>query len=265
MVLQFIKDFWIGVKSYFEGLIVIFQYNLWVFFLIPLALFFAIFYGGNWMLLQLDGVDLQSELSKINFQQELTKITFQGIPSNAEELKLLFVGFQLIFVILASKLNKYLVLILLSPMNTMVATRAEYVLTGNTYKFTFNQFLSDVFRGVNFSIRNLFTQFFIVLIWMAFTMVFPILDRATFWVLFVVGGYFYGASLLDYTLEKRKISMEKSYSFIFKNAGITLAIGLLFSSMFFTSFGIMLAPLTGVVAGTVALNNKYDLKKKFVK
>ena len=260
----FIKDFWIGIKSYFQGLVIILQYNLWIFFLIPLSLFFVIYYGGEWMLNDLRDVDLQAELSKIDFQQEYNKITFQGIPSNTEELQLMFIGFKLIFVILASKLNKYLVLILLSPMNTIVAGRTEYVLSGNVYKFEVKQFINDIYRGINFSIRNLFSQFFVVFIWIGITMVFPFLDAFTFWVLFVIGGYFYGASLLDYNLEKRKISMEKSFSFIFKNAGITLSIGLLFSSLFFTSFGILLAPLTGVVAGTVALHNKYNLKKKFV-
>lgn len=260
----FVKDFWTGIKSYFQGLILIFQYNLWIFFLIPLLLFCVIYYGGDWMLEDLRNVDLQKELSKIDFQQEITKITFQGIPSNTEELKLMIVGFKLIFVILASKLNKYLVLILLSPMNTLVATRAEYLLSGNVYKFEVKQFISDIYRGVNFSIRNLVSQFMIVFLWWGITLVFPFLNAITFWVLFVIGGYFYGASLLDYNLEKRKVSMEESFSFIFKNAGLTLAIGLLFSSLFFTSFGILLAPLTGVVAGTVALHNKYDLKKKFV-
>jgi CysZ protein len=262
--MEFIKDFWIGIKSYFEGILIVFQYNLWIFLLIPTALFFGIYYGGEWMLHELQGVNLPHELEKIDFQQELTKISFQGFPSNMEELKLMVIGFQLIFVILASKLNKYLVLILLSPMNTLVATRTEYVLSGNVYKFSFQQFVSDVFRGVNFALRNLFTQFLVVLVWIVLTYVFPFLNNFTFWVMFVIGSYFYGASLLDYTLEKRKISMEKSYAFIFKNAGITLSIGLLFSSLFFVSFGILLAPLTGVVAGTLALHKKYDLKKKFI-
>jgi CysZ protein len=262
--MMFLKDFLLGIKAYFAGLLLILQHNLWVFFLIPMALYALVFYGGDWMLHQLQGVELQSELKKIDFQKELTKFTFQGFPSNMEELKLMFIGFQLIFVILAAKLNKYLVLILLSPMNTLVATRAEYVLSGNTYKFSVQQFVSDVFRGVNFALRNLITQFFVVLLWIVLTLVFPFLDAFTFWVMFIIGGYFYGASLLDYTLEKRKISMEKSYAFIIKNSGITLSIGLLFSALFFTPFGILLAPLSGVVAGTVALHKKYDLKKKFV-
>ena len=265
MAMRFFIDFLIGIRAYFKGLIFIFQFNLWIFFLIPLVLSFGIYFGGEWMLEQLANVSLKDELSKINFQQELTKVTFQGVPSNTEELRLMFVGFQLIFVILASKLNKYLVLILLSPMNTIVASKVEYILTGNKYKFTTKQFVADVFRGVNFALRNLFTQFSIVLIWILITLAFPILDRGTFWVLFVVGGYFYGASLLDYTIEKRKFSMDESYVFIFKNAGMTLAIGLLFSSLFCTSFGIMLAPLTGVTAGTMALHLKYNLKKKLPK
>lgn len=262
--MNFFNDFWIGIKSYLKAFLFIFQHNLWLFFLIPMALYFALFFGGEWMKERLTNVDISSELENIDFQQEMTKVTFQGIPSNVEELKLMFIGFQLIFVILASKLNKYLVLILLSPMNTIVASRAEYILTGKKYPFSFGQFSSDVFRGVNFALRNLFTQFLLVSIWLVLTLIFPILDFATFWVLFVVGGYFYGASLLDYTIEKRKVSMEKSYAFIFKNIGITLGIGLIFSSLFFTSFGIMLAPLTGVVAGTLAFHQKYDLRKKLI-
>ena len=176
----------------------------------------------------------------------------------------MFIGFKLIFVILASKLNKYFVLILLSPMNTLVASKTEFVLTGKKIPFEYQQFIKDVFRGVNFALKNLVTQMLIVAGWFLLTLLIPPLDRVTFWVLFVVGGYFYGSSLLDYTLERKKMSMEESYVFIFNNIGITLSVGLLFSSLFFTSFGIMLAPLTGVVAGTLALHQKYDLKKKSI-
>lgn len=260
--MQFFKDFLTGFVAYFRGVVFIFQHNLWLFFLIPLSLFFALYYGGEEIKNQLLQVDISKELGSIDFKQEFSEITFQGIPSNTEELRPMFIGFKLIFVILASKLNKYFVLILLSPMNTLVASKTEYVLTGNKIPFEYKQFIKDVFRGVNFALRNLVTQMLIVASWFLLTLIIPPLDIITFWVLFVVGGYFYGASLLDYTLERKKLSMDESYSFIFKNIGITLSVGLLFSSLFFTSFGIMLAPLTGVVAGTIALHTKYDLRKK---
>ncbi len=261
MVWRFIKDFWLGLYSYYKAFVVIIQYNLWLFFLVPIALSIALYFSANVVKEELIGINLSEALSAIDFEKEFSEIKFQGVSADSGEL--LILGAKLIFVIIAFKFNKYLVLLLLTPMNAMISARIERLLTGNRYKFNFNQYVEDIYRGVNFVLRNLARQAFIYLLWYLLVFMFPFLDMFSFYIIFLVGAFYYGASLMDYTNERRRLSMEESVQFIRQNAGMAMAIGGVFYSLFFVSIiGIILAPVLGVAAATLAIHNKIDLGKK---
>lgn len=263
MVLRFLKDVWLGFKSFFQAFVLIYQYNLWLFFIIPVLVSALIYFGGDYLLEDLKHVHFDAEISKIDFQNELGEIKIQGVPTDSEELRLLLTASKLIFVIIALKLNKYLVLILLTPLNAMISARIERILTGNKYPFEFRQYVDDIYRGVNFAIRNLFRQSMIFVAWYLLTLLIPVLEVATFSVVFLVGAYYYGASLMDYTNERRRLSMEESVTFIRKHAGIAMAIGAVFYALFFVSFiGVVFAPIPGVVAATIAIDARVGLKRK---
>lgn len=262
MLIRFVKDFWIGIRAIGEAFILILEHWLWVYFIFPIAFSAGIYFGGEYLFEEIKRINIQSEIQNLRYETNLTDIRFEGFPTDSEEMKLLLVAIQIILVVVSLKLSKYIILIMMAPVMTILSTRTEYILTGNQYPFNFNQFVNDLYRGVNFALRNLFRQVLIIVGWYLLTMVFPYLDDFTFPFIFCVGAFYYGASLMDYTNERRRMSMEESISFIRRHSGIAIAIGMFFSALFFVKYiGIIIAPVVCIIAATFAIHKRVDLSK----
>lgn len=263
MLTRFFKDFILGLVSFYRATLLVFQTNIWLYFFIPIVLQVGLFWSGEKLLHEIQKIDYQEMVRQINFDEEIHKITFQGVPTDSYWIPILINGIKLIGVVILIALNKYIVLILMAPVMAKLSEKAEKRITGgNIYPFKFSQFIQDIYRGVNFALRNMFRQIIIIAIWYSFTLLFPIDDRLTYVVIFFVGSYYYGASLMDYVNERRRLSLEDSVRFIRKNAGLTLALGIIFASLFFVKYvGIVLAPIIGVIAAVYGVHEKVNLKK----
>ena len=262
MLIRFVKDFYVGLKSIFEAVVLIFEHWLWLYFIFPILFSVGIFFGGEYLFEGLKSINLQSSLQNLQFKADFSNIRFEGFPTDSEEMRLLIIALKLILVVVSLKLSKYIILILMAPVMTILSSRTEYFLTGNKYPFSFNQFVSDMYRGINFAVRNLIRQMIIIVGWYLITLLFPFLDEFTFWVVFFVGSFYYGASMMDYTNERRRMSMDDSIRFIRHHAGIAMSIGMLFYALFFVTYiGIIFAPIICIIAATYAIHQKVDLSK----
>lgn len=262
MLVRFIKDFWLGIRSIGEAFILILEHWLWIYFSLPIAFSVGIFLGGEKLFEHVKSINIQSEIQHLKYETDFYDIKFEGFPTESEEMKLLLIAVQIIAVVVSLKLSKYIILILMAPIMTTLSSRTEFLLTGNKYPFNLNQFIHDLYRGVNFAIRNLFRQMVIIIIWYLITLVFPVLNRFTFPVIFCLGSFYYGASLMDYTNERRRMSMEESINFIKRHSGIAISIGMFFSALFFIKYiGIIIAPVVCIIAATFAINKRVDLSK----
>jgi CysZ protein len=78
--------------------------------------------------------------------------------------------------------------------------------------------------------------------------------------LFIVGGYFYGFSTMDYTNERRRMKVGESINFIRTNKGIAISNGMIFSLwLFIPILGPIIAPITCSCGATLAIADKIDL------
>lgn len=262
MLIRFIKDFYIGLRSIFEAVVLIFEHWLWLFFVFPILFSLGIFFGGEHIFEELKKINLQSSIRNLEFKADFYNIRFEGFPTDSEEMGLLIIAVKLIVVVVSLKLSKYIILILMAPIMTILSSRTEFLLTGNKYPFSINQFVSDIYRGINFAVRNLFRQMVIIIGWYLLTLAIPFLDQFTFWIVFFVGSFYYGASMMDYTNERRRMNMHESIVFIRRHAGITMAIGMLFYTLFFVTYiGIVFAPVICIIAATYAIHQRVDLSK----
>lgn len=262
MLVRFIKDFLLGMRSLYEAVVMIFEHWLWLYFLLPILFSVAIYFGGESMFHQLKNINIQTELQNIEFKANFTDIRFEGFPTDSDEMKILVIALKMIVVVISLKLSKYIILILMAPVITILSARTEYLLTGNKYPFSISQFSHDLYRGINFAIRNMFRQLVIIVMWYLLTLLFPVMDKFTFPFVFCVGSYYYGSSMIDYTNERRRLSLEESVRFIRKNAGLAMSIGMMFSTLFFIAYiGIIFAPVIGIIAATYAMHQKVDLSK----
>jgi CysZ protein len=152
------------------------------------------------------------------------------------------------------KVNKYLVLILLSPMLAYASERTEELLTGRSHPFSMQQLVKDALRGALIALRNGFLELgFTVGIWLA-TLFVPVLSPISFVLLFLVSAYFYGFSMVDYVFERRRMRIGESVRAVNDRMGIVLANGALFSLLMKLPFlGVMFAPAMAAIGASIAM------------
>jgi len=152
------------------------------------------------------------------------------------------------------KVNKYLVLILLSPMLAYASERTEEVLTGRSHPFSLQQLIKDALRGALIALRNGVLELGITVgIWML-TLLVPVLSPVSFMLLFAVSAYFYGFSMVDYVFERRRMRIGESVRAVNDRMGIVLANGALFSLLMKVPFfGVMFAPAMAAIGASIAM------------
>ncbi|MFN0032520.1 MAG: EI24 domain-containing protein [Flavobacteriales bacterium] len=161
------------------------------------------------------------------------------------------------------RMSKYIVLVLMSPMMSLLSERTEEILTGQKIPFDGQQFVRDVFRGIAISIRNFFMETMLGLaIWLGTLAITffsgglgALLSPLTLVLSFCVGAYFYGFSTIDYTNERHRLSMGQSIAFVKNNKGLAVGNGTMFNLLMMLPFlGATIATVTCTVAATLALH-----------
>ncbi len=161
---------------------------------------------------------------------------------------------QVAILYLLFKINKYLVLILLSPLLAYASERTEEILTGRTYPFSWKQLIHDAMRGALIAARNGFLELGLsVGIWVLKLFV-PILAPLSALALFALSSYFYGFSMVDYVSERRKLRISESVRAVNDRLGVVLANGALFNLvMKLPLFGVMFGPAMAAIGASIAL------------
>lgn len=191
-----------------------------------------------------------------------TEWVYTKLGLNAEHtgfLKVLFslmkfiVGFllkiALFFFYLA--IYKYLILAILSPFLAMLSEKVEEKFTGKTYPFVFKHYVQDILRGLKINFRNMFVEIlWIVLLF--FISFIPLIGFIVPVILFLVSSYFYGFAMMDYSLERYRLSVKESIKFARKNKGFAIANGIIFYLLFIIPvIGLLVAPSYSCVAAAI--------------
>ncbi|MBK9762698.1 MAG: EI24 domain-containing protein [Flavobacteriales bacterium] len=155
--------------------------------------------------------------------------------------------------------NKYLVLILLSPLLAYASERTEELITGRSFPFSWPNLLKDALRGALVAIRNGTIEIGLtILIWTT-TLVMPILAPISLVLLFGISAYFYGFSMFDYIHERHRLGVSESVRAVNRRIGAVVANGALFSLLLNVPlFGVMFAPVMASVGAVLASVNGGD-------
>lgn len=157
-----------------------------------------------------------------------------------------------IVLIVAFRLSKYMVLILLTPVFSLLSERIEEIQNGKEFPFELTQFLMDIIRGILIALRNLSIE----LLWIAAIGIIGIfaapLALISTPLLILVGAYFYGFSMMDYTCERRKMGIGESVRFVRNRKWFAIGNGLMYWLLDMVPFiGIVVAPINALTgAGT---------------
>lgn len=229
--------------SYVEAVKLIFTSTMWLAFLVPLGLSIGLYFGGEVLLEDFQKTDL-------------------GDLDQENASKLLTIGLQAIAIYATVHMTRYLVLTLLTPILTPLSTRAEHLITGNTYPLIIKWYIEDIVRAWKIIIRNMLLQ----MAWMAGLYTLTFIYGLPDWVdqigYYVIACYFYGFSFMDYANERRRLSIPDSVKFTRQHAGAAYMLGLIYAGMWQIPYaGVVLAPILAVVAGTIAVHKMVDLSK----
>ena len=246
-----LKEIIIAIQSYFEAHNFIREHRLWKWILLPGIVYCLLFITGMYFFWQSSNnavTWLSNQVGLENWLQQQRK----------EWLSFLFVMagmmLRIVLVFLYFSLFKYLFLIIGSPVFAYLSEKTESILEGKDFPFNFSQLLKDIWRGIRLALRNSLWQL-VYLLSLLLLSLFPLFGWITPIIALFVECFYYGSSMLDYSLERHKLSYAQSVVYISRHKGLAIGNGLIFYLMHgFIIIGWVLAPAYAVVAATLSLH-----------
>lgn len=265
--MKIFSNFGNGFVNCFKAFSVLFEKGLWHFLFYPLLIWAGLFIASIYGFVAL--ADYLTELIKpylsIENISEASYFAFLKPKLTGAFSFIITWLLKLVFWFIGSIFSKYLLLIILSPLFSLLSENADEKLTGNKFPFNIIQLLKDILRGIAVNIRNLFMELFLTFTLWLITFFFPPLIFITFPLGLIIGWYFIGFNLMDYSCERHKLSVSKGIQFIKQNRGYAIGVGCVYSIfMSLPTFagdliGLMFGPTLAVIGATMSF---LEIKKK---
>lgn len=225
--MNFFQLLGLGYKNYIKGISFLINNKLYWYIIFPLILFAGVYLLGIYFSNLETKIGLEMENNSEQFTT-LNSVTWHSLKM------LLFDSLYIIF----TKFTLYIVVIILSPILALLSERIEKILTGNKYAFNLKQLLNDIKRGMQIAMRNIFWEYFFIVILLGIASFFggsTLKNILLFSLPIAIGFYFYGFAFLDYINERRRLNIQQSVYFVSKHRGLAISIGSIYS-VFFLSF-----------------------------
>jgi CysZ protein len=245
-----LKDLIIAIQSYFRAHEFIKKHRLWKWILIPGILYCLLFvvsmyYFGS------------SVNDFIGWIKDVTRITGwqERINSYTVDLLLAFGGVILwvILMLFYFSLFKYLWLIIGSPVFAYLSEKTESIIEGKDFPFSMKQLSKDIIRGIRMAVRNTLWQT-VYVIFIAILSLLPVVGWPAPILSLFIECYYYGFSMLDYSMERHNKTISESAYFIGEHKGLAIGNGMVFYLMHLLPvIGWILAPAYAVIAATLSL------------
>lgn len=245
----FFKQFALAAKSYIKALSFVINNGLWIYFIYPLIISILMIVGGFSLATSLSN-SLETWILNLPIAAGLNE-TVSTWTSFLHFF--LHIGLNIIFFFIYLTLNKYILLILMSPVMASLSERTEQIICGIKHPFNLLQFIKDISRGIRIALRNMFIEFGVI--FLCFIVVWiPVVGWLSPILLFILSCYFYGFSMVDYTNERRKMNISASVQYMRKNKGLIIGNGFIFSLLFALPFiGGTISAILAPVAATIAV------------
>jgi CysZ protein len=247
--LRLLKELIIAIQSYSQAHQFIIKHKLWKWILIPGLLYTLLFLTGMYYFGQTAG----------DFIEWMAMKT--GLRGWIDQFSNSFVGFLFVFgtallwlvlMLLYFSLFKFLFLIIGSPVFAYLSEKTASIIEGKDFPFSFTQLGKDILRGIKLALRNSVWQTVYVLSILLLSLI-PLIGWLTPILAVLVECYYYGFSMLDYSMERQKKSPAESIFYIGNHKGLAIGNGFIFYLMhMFPIIGWILAPSYAVVAATLS-------------
>ena len=236
------------------------KHNLWHFVYLPGILNIVLFYFSfNWFIGSV--ASWVTGIFDLDCESEYFLWLCYSISKIAGLLEFFVKWFLYVaFIGLYLSFYKSVLLIMYSPVLAYLVEIVEKKHKGIDEPFKMEQLIKDTVRGIVLAVRGLFVEGLAVLF--LFIMAFiPIINIVQPVLLWLVGAYFLGVSMLDYTLEKKGMNVSESITYSKKNKSLVIGIGTVFQLVFFIPFlGWMFAPTYSVIAAYFAVEELENIE-----
>jgi len=231
------------------------KHRLWHFVFIPgiINLFFFISFL-MWLLGNVNGWvdavfewDCENEDGWMYYSCEVFSTTLVG-------MKFIFSwAVKSIFIMIYLAVYKSIILIFYSPVIAYLIEIVDQKNRGIELPFAMEQFLKDTVRGVSIAIRNILLECICIVVILTLTFV-PVVNLTQPIMFWLVSAYFLGFSMMDYSLERKRLSARSSINYIKRNKSMAVGVGSIFQLMYLVPFiGWMFAPTYAAVAAYFAI------------
>ncbi len=244
------KELIIAFQAYFKAHQFIKNNNLWKWIFIPGVIYAALFmvsmyYFGQTCNLFIEWLSLETGLKGWLDRMD------SGVIGFLFTLGSLFLW--LIMMMFYFSLFKFLFLIIGSPIFSYLSEKTEALLECKEYPFSFSQLAQDIFRGIRIVSRNALWQS-VYSLTLLLASVLPVVGWLTPFMGLLIECYYFGFSMLDYSMERNHKKTTESIAFIGQHKGLAIGNGLVFYIMHLVPIiGWVLAPAYAVVAATLSL------------
>lgn len=157
---------------------------------------------------------------------------------------------RLVLVLFYFSLFKYLILIIGSPLFAYLSEKTEALIENKESPASGRELRKDCARGIRLALRNCLWQTFYLFTLILLSLV-PLVGWVTPVVALMLEFYYYGFSMLDYSLNRNNFSYSQSIQFIGRHKGLAISNGFLFYLMHIL---IIFAPAYAIIGATLTVH-----------
>lgn len=246
-----LKEIIIAIQSYGDAHAFIRKHRLWKWILIPGIIYTLLFMVGIYYFWISTGDAVAWLSDRTGLVRWLQKERNEFYSFIFMMISLIL---RLVMIFFYFSLFKYLFLIIGSPVFAYLSEKTASIIEGRDFPFSFKQLMKDAWRGSKLAVRNTIWQTVYLLALSILSLV-PLFGWIAPLVALFIECYYYGFSMVDYSLERNRLSPAASIHFISRHKGLAIGNGLMFYLMHgLVIVGWILAPAYAVVAATLSLH-----------
>ncbi len=238
-----LKEIVIAAQSWAAARRFILQHRLFKWIAVPGIIYTLLFIAGMYFFLQSAESVMEWINDKMGVQKWLQKERNQWL-----NFIFLMNGMMLQLVLMLSyfSLFKYMILIIGSPLFAYLNEKTEAIIQHKEHTLNRADLKKDAKRGVLLALRNAGWQLLYLALLILLSLV-PIAGWVAPVIVLLMEGYYFGVSMLDYSLAKSGFTLSQSIAYTGRHKGLAIGNGLLF---FLMHILIILAPAYAIIAAT---------------
>ena len=245
-----LKEIIISIQAYGRAHDLIKQHRLWKWILLPGILYALMFMTSMYFFAHTSNnfFEWLNQKTSLNNWIKKEEVGLLGFVTTMSSLILWVIIMQLYY-----SLFKFFFLIIGSPIFAYLSEKTAAILNNEDLPFSFKLLLEDIFRGIWIAARNSVWQTVYVIAIIFFCLL-PLLGWCTPLLALMIECYYYGFSMVDYSMKRNHKNAAESIFFIGRHKGLALGNGMVFYIMHLLPFvGWVLAPAYSVIAATLSI------------